>query len=50
MRTSSFQAMFVCGTLNGLLTATTDAVKVLDAFGKDKVIIEAVGPCRTRWM
>jgi LAO/AO transport system kinase len=31
------------GTLGGLSTATTDAVRALDAFGKDKIIIETVG-------
>jgi LAO/AO transport system kinase len=31
------------GTLGGLSTATTDAVKALDAFGKDRIIIETVG-------
>jgi LAO/AO transport system kinase len=31
------------GTLGGLSTATTDAVKALDAFGKDKIIVETVG-------
>jgi LAO/AO transport system kinase len=31
------------GSLGGLSTATTDAVKALDAFGKDKIIVETVG-------
>lgn len=31
------------GSLCGLSTATTDAVKALDAFAKDKIIIETVG-------
>jgi LAO/AO transport system kinase len=31
------------GTLGGLSTATADAVKALDAFGKDKIIVETVG-------
>ena len=38
-----FRSMSARGTLGGLSTATTDAVKALDAFGKDKVIIETVG-------
>ena len=31
------------GSLGGLSTATTDAVKALDAFGKDRIIVETVG-------
>src|SRR6056297_1406717 len=38
-----FRSMSARGTLGGLSTATTDAVKALDAFGKDKVLIETVG-------
>jgi LAO/AO transport system kinase len=38
-----FRSMSARGTLGGLSTATTDAVKAFDAFGKDKVIIETVG-------
>ncbi|MFB6082756.1 MAG: methylmalonyl Co-A mutase-associated GTPase MeaB [Halorientalis sp.] len=38
-----FRSMSARGSLGGLSTATTDAVKALDAFGKDKVIIETVG-------
>jgi LAO/AO transport system kinase len=38
-----FRSMSARGSLGGLSAATTDAVKALDAFGKDKVIIETVG-------
>jgi len=38
-----FRSMSARGSLGGLSTATTDAVTALDAFGKDKVIIETVG-------
>ncbi|WP_459192545.1 methylmalonyl Co-A mutase-associated GTPase MeaB [Halosimplex sp. J119] len=38
-----FRSMSARGTLGGLSTATTDAVKALDAFGKDKIIVETVG-------
>ncbi|QZY00159.1 methylmalonyl Co-A mutase-associated GTPase MeaB [Halobaculum rubrum] len=38
-----FRSMSARGTLGGLSTATSDTVKALDAFGKDKVIIETVG-------
>ncbi|PSQ05272.1 methylmalonyl Co-A mutase-associated GTPase MeaB [Halobacteriales archaeon QS_6_71_20] len=38
-----FRSMSARGTLGGLSTATADAIKALDAFGKDKVIIETVG-------
>ncbi|QDX39648.1 methylmalonyl Co-A mutase-associated GTPase MeaB [Salarchaeum sp. JOR-1] len=38
-----FRSMSARGTLGGLSTATSDAVKALDAFGKDKILIETVG-------
>ncbi|CQH49240.1 YgfD family GTPase [Halobacterium hubeiense] len=38
-----FRSMSARGSLGGLSTATADAVKALDAFGKDKIIIETVG-------
>ena len=38
-----FRSMSARGNLGGLSTATADAVKALDAFGKDKVIVETVG-------
>ena len=38
-----FRSMSARGALGGLSTATTDAVKALDAFGKDKIIVETVG-------
>jgi LAO/AO transport system kinase len=38
-----FRSMSARGSLGGLSTATADAVKALDAFGKDKVIVETVG-------
>ncbi len=38
-----FRSMSARGALGGLSTATTDAIKALDAFGKDKVIVETVG-------
>lgn len=38
-----FRSMSARGTLGGLSMATMDAVKALDAFGKDKIIIETVG-------
>jgi len=38
-----FRSMSARGNLGGLSTATSDAVKALDAFGKDKIIIETVG-------
>jgi len=38
-----FRSMSARGSLGGLSTATTDAVKALDAFGKDHIIIETVG-------
>ncbi|MCU4973333.1 methylmalonyl Co-A mutase-associated GTPase MeaB [Halobacteria archaeon AArc-m2/3/4] len=37
------RSMSARGTLGGLSTATADAVKAMDAFGKDKVIVETVG-------
>jgi LAO/AO transport system kinase len=38
-----FRSMSARGSLGGLSTATADAVKALDAFGKDRIIIETVG-------
>lgn len=38
-----FRSMSARGNLGGLSTATTDAVRALDAFGKDKIIVETVG-------
>ncbi|RDI71143.1 methylmalonyl Co-A mutase-associated GTPase MeaB [Halopelagius longus] len=38
-----FRSMSARGQLGGLSTATSDAVKALDAFGKDKIIVETVG-------
>ena len=38
-----FRSMSARGRLGGLSTATADAVKALDAFGKDKIVIETVG-------
>ncbi|WP_096391832.1 methylmalonyl Co-A mutase-associated GTPase MeaB [Halopenitus persicus] len=37
------RSMSARGTLGGLSTATADAVKAMDAFGKDKIIVETVG-------
>lgn len=37
------RSMSARGSLGGLSAATSDAVKALDAFGKDKIIIETVG-------
>ncbi|RQG99719.1 methylmalonyl Co-A mutase-associated GTPase MeaB [Natrarchaeobius oligotrophus] len=37
------RSMSARGTLGGLSTATTDAVTAMDAFGKDKIIVETVG-------
>ncbi len=37
------RSMSARGSLGGLSTATADAVKALDAFGKDRIIIETVG-------
>lgn len=38
-----FRSMSARGALGGLSAATGDAAKALDAFGKDKIIIETVG-------
>ncbi|MFC6753887.1 methylmalonyl Co-A mutase-associated GTPase MeaB, partial [Halorubrum tibetense] len=38
-----FRSMSARGQLGGLSMATADAVKALDAFGKDTIIIETVG-------
>ena len=38
-----FRSMSARGSLGGLSTATTDAVTALDAFGKDRIIVETVG-------
>jgi LAO/AO transport system kinase len=38
-----FRSMSARGRLGGLSTATSDAVTALDAFGKDKIIVETVG-------
>ena len=38
-----FRSMSARGQLGGLSTATADAVKALDAFGKDRILIETVG-------
>jgi len=38
-----FRSMSARGALGGLSTATADAVKALDAFGKDRILIETVG-------
>ncbi|XVH30719.1 methylmalonyl Co-A mutase-associated GTPase MeaB [Haloferacaceae archaeon DSL9] len=38
-----FRSMSARGTLGGLSMATADAVKALDAFGKDRIIVETVG-------
>jgi LAO/AO transport system kinase len=38
-----FRSMSARGRLGGLSTATADAVKALDAFGKDRIVIETVG-------
>jgi LAO/AO transport system kinase len=38
-----FRSMSARGQLGGVSTATTDAVKALDAFGKDRIIVETVG-------
>ena len=37
------RSMSARGRLGGLSTATADAVKALDAFGKDRIIVETVG-------
>jgi LAO/AO transport system kinase len=38
-----FRSMSTRGNLGGLSTATSDAVKALDAFGKDVILVETVG-------
>ena len=38
-----FRSMSARGSLGGLSTATGDAVKALDAFGKDRIVVETVG-------
>lgn len=38
-----FRSMSARGALGGLSAATSDAIKALDAFGKDRVIVETVG-------
>ncbi len=38
-----FRSMSARGSLGGLSTATSDAVKALDAFGKDRIVVETVG-------
>ncbi len=38
-----FRSMSARGRLGGLSTATADAVTALDAFGKDRIIVETVG-------
>ncbi|WP_423751234.1 methylmalonyl Co-A mutase-associated GTPase MeaB [Salinirarus marinus] len=38
-----FRSMSARGQLGGLSTATADAIKALDAFGKDRIIVETVG-------
>jgi LAO/AO transport system kinase len=38
-----FRSMSARGTLGGISTATADAVKALDAFGKDRILVETVG-------
>jgi len=38
-----FRSMSARGSLGGLSTATADAVKALDAFGKDRIVVETVG-------
>ena len=38
-----FRSMSTRGSLGGLSTATADAVKALDAFGKDVILVETVG-------
>jgi len=37
------RSMSARGTLGGLSAATADAVRALDAFGKDRIIVETVG-------
>ncbi|WP_435069858.1 methylmalonyl Co-A mutase-associated GTPase MeaB [Haloplanus sp. C73] len=38
-----FRSMSARGQLGGLSTATADAITALDAFGKDRIIVETVG-------
>lgn len=38
-----FRSMSARGALGGLSAATSEAIKALDAFGKDRVIVETVG-------
>jgi LAO/AO transport system kinase len=38
-----FRSMSARGQLGGLASATTDAITALDAFGKDRVVVETVG-------
>ena len=38
-----FRSMSTRGSLGGLSTATADAIKALDAFGKDIILVETVG-------
>ena len=38
-----FRSMSARGSLGGVSIATADAVKALDAFGKDRIIVETVG-------
>ena len=38
-----FRSMSARGTLGGISTATAGAVKALDAFGKDRILVETVG-------
>ncbi len=37
------RSMSARGSLGGLSTATADAVKAMDAFGKDRIVVETVG-------
>ncbi len=38
-----FRSMSARGSLGGVSLATADAVKALDAFGKDRIVVETVG-------
>ena len=38
-----FRSMSARGQLGGLSTATGDAITALDAFGKDRIVVETVG-------
>jgi len=38
-----FRSMSARGQLGGLSTATADAITALDAFGKDRIVVETVG-------